>query len=838
MKSNTSYLFLKKPVVAGFLSFIILLFITQYVAYQKYLINTNEKQKEINSQVNLIKEKLQTLIQFSYSATKTLQYIVEKNGIPSDFDSIANDLIVRNKYFDVVELVDGNGIITHVYPLKDNQVLGFNILTSSTASSGALATIKRKDFFIAGPVHLKQGGVGIISRQPIFIEGKFAGFSAVVTKLSTFLNDLNINTSNDNRFFYQLSRVNLETGKEEFFLENDVSSFKEFAIPIKMAFGEWKLYVVPAKSHVFNSAIWFALLGLMVSILGGWVVWFFAGQPMRLNKQINIKLIEQESQLKLIYETTQEEIKKSESNLNKAQQIANLGSWELDVELNKLNWSNEMFRIFEKDPKKFEVSREAFLDAIHPEDREMVINTCENSVKNKKPYQLTYRLKFEKDRIKYVNEQCETVYDENQKPKKSFGTIQDVTDRKEAEEILKNSELLYRSLASNAPVAIFNTDKTGACNYVNEEWLKYSGMSFTEAMGFGWRKALYPEDKERVMNEWQQAILSKTEFHSELRFQAKNGNITWLSVKATKLLDANNNLYGYIGMATDITDRIKNEEELLIYKNNLEKLVKLRTEELDNSKEALLNLLEDLNIQSVELEQAKIEAQSANKTKSAFLATMSHELRTPLNSIIGFTSILLKGFAGPLNDEQEKQLGMVKNSGQHLLTLINDILDISKIEAGELIIENELFNYSDSIEQIVSIVNPLADKKNLNITITINSSPIKITSDKRRVEQVLLNLLTNAIKFTKQGEIHIEVSLQDDKILTKVIDTGIGISKEDIPNLFIPFSQLDNKLTRQQEGTGLGLSICNTLLEKLNGSIYVESKLGKGSSFCFYLPYN
>tara|TARA_R110001583_G_scaffold40164_1_gene128553 strand:- start:6766 stop:8583 length:1818 start_codon:yes stop_codon:yes gene_type:complete len=605
-----------------------------------------------------------------------------------------------------------------------------------------------------------------------------------------------------------------------------------------MAFGEWKLYVVPAKPHVFNSAIWFALLGLMISILGGWAVWFFAGRPMRLNKQINIKLIEQESQLKLIYETTQEEIKKSESNLNKAQQIANLGSWELDVELNKLNWSNEMFRIFEKDPKKFEVSREAFLDAIHPEDREMVINTCENSVKNKKPYQLTYRLKFEKDRIKYVNEQCETVYDENQKPKKSFGTIQDVTDRKEAEEILKNSELLYRSLASNAPVAIFNTDKTGACNYVNEEWLKYSGMSFTEAMGFGWRKALYPEDKERVMNEWQQAILSKTEFHSELRFQAKNGNITWLSVKATKLLDANNNLYGYIGMATDITDRIKNEEELLIYKNNLEKLVKLRTEELDNSKEALLNLLEDLNIQSVELEQAKIEAQSANKTKSAFLATMSHELRTPLNSIIGFTSILLKGFAGPLNDEQEKQLGMVKNSGQHLLTLINDILDISKIEAGELIIENELFNYSDSIEQIVSIVNPLADKKNLNITITINSSPIKITSDKRRVEQVLLNLLTNAIKFTKQGEIHIEVSLQDDKILTKVIDTGIGISKEDIPNLFIPFSQLDNKLTRQQEGTGLGLSICNTLLEKLNGSIYVESKLGKGSSFCFYLPYN
>ncbi len=836
MKSNSFYLFLKKPVIAGFLSFIILLFITQYVAYQKYLINTNEKQEEINSQISLIKEKLQSLIQYSYSATKTLRYIVERNGIPSDFDSIAHDLLKRNRYFDVVELVDGQGFITHVYPLKNNQVLGFNILTSSTASSGALATIKTKDFFIAGPVNLKQGGVGIISRQPIFLDGKFSGFSAVVTKLSTFLNDLNIDTSNDNRFIYQLSRINLETGKEEFFIENDMSSFKEFAIPIKMSFGEWKLYVVPVESHAINTAIWFALLGFILALLGGWVVWYFAGRQIRLNKLINIKLIEQESQLKLIYKTTEEQIKKSESNLNKSQQIAKLGSWEWDVELNKLSWSNEMFRIFEKDPKKFEVSREAFLDVIHPEDRDMVKNTCANSVKNNKPYQLIYRLIFEKDRIKYVNEQCETVYDENMKPKKSIGTVQDVTDMKEAEKVLKNSELLYRSLTSNAPVAIFTTDITGSCNYVNEEWMKYSGLDIKEAMGFGWQKALHPEDKVRLLSEWQQTILLNKEFQSELRFQDKKGKITWLNTKVAKLLDANNKLYGYIGMATDITDRIKNDEELLIYKNNLEKLVKLRTEELDNSKEALLNLLEDLNIQSIELEQAKIKAQSADKTKSAFLATMSHELRTPLNSIIGFTSILLKGFAGPLNDEQEKQLGMVKNSGQHLLTLINDILDISKIEAGELVIESQLFNYTESIKEMVSIVNPLADKKNLKLYITNTPTLIELTNDKRRIEQILLNLLTNAIKFTKQGEIHIEVSLHDNKVLTKVIDTGIGIRKEDISNLFIPFSQLDNTLTRQQEGTGLGLSICNILLEKLNGSIYVESKLGKGSAFCFYLP--
>ncbi|WP_339712858.1 ATP-binding protein [uncultured Kriegella sp.] len=711
MKSNALHLVLKKPMVAGFTSLIILLFIAQYIAYQKYLINENEQKKELNNQVDLIKEKLQALVMYSYSATETLGYLVERNGIPTDFDSIAIELLDRYKYFDVVELVDKNGFITHVYPLKDNEVIGFNILTSSEARNAALATIKRKDFFIAGPVNLKQGGVGMISRQPIFIDDEFSGFSAVITKLSTFFNDLNINTSNDSRFIYQLSRVNLETGKEDFFLENDMSSFKEFAVPIEMSFGEWKLYVVPVQ-RTANAAIWFSVFGLIVAIGCSWGVWLLVGQSERLNRRINRRLASQEIKLKSIHETTRSRIERSESNLNRAQQIASLGSWELDMVEDKLTWSEEMFRIFEKTPNTFEVTNETFLQAVHPDDRDFILKTYNDSIKNKKSYQITYRLKFGENHIKYVDEQCEIMYDKDQTPIRAFGTTQ------------------------------------------------------------------------------------------------------------------------------DITERINNEKELLNYKNNLEQLVNLRTEELNDSKEALLNLLEDLNLQSTELEKEKIKAQSADLMKSAFLATMSHELRTPMNSIIGFTGILLKEFAGPLNEEQRKQLSMVKNSSQHLLGLINDILDISKIEAGKLKVSIYPFNYVKTLEKTIDFLVPQAHKKGLDIRLEIDEADITLNSDERRIEQVLLNLISNAIKFSNTGTIKVKVAIIDNLVVTQVIDQGIGIGKTDLNKLFAPFIQLEGGISRSHEGTGLGLAICKSLVEKLGGTISVQSKKTKGSNFTFTLPFS
>lgn len=255
--------------------------------------------------------------------------------------------------------------------------------------------------------------------------------------------------------------------------------------------------------------------------------------------------------------------------------------------------------------------------------------------------------------------------------------------------------------------------------------------------------------------------------------------------------------------------------ELTGYRAHLEELVEVRTKEL-----AL----------------AVDKAQESDRLKSAFLATMSHELRTPLNSIIGFTGILSQGIVGPLNDEQKKQLGFVMTSARHLLDLISDILDISKIEAGELKTAVAPFDARAVVDRAVRSIEPLAHKKCLALHCELAPEVGPMTGDARRVEQILLNLLSNAVKFTEAGQIAVRGAVEGGELVMEVEDTGQGIREEDQDKIFRPFQQLDSGLNRLQQGTGLGLSICRRLVELMGGRIEVHSQLGQGTTFRFTLP--
>ena len=265
----------------------------------------------------------------------------------------------------------------------------------------------------------------------------------------------------------------------------------------------------------------------------------------------------------------------------------------------------------------------------------------------------------------------------------------------------------------------------------------------------------------------------------------------------------------------------------------LKNQVNARTRELKQiNSEMEVRIIE----RTAELALAMEKAQSADRLKSAFLATMSHELRTPLNSIIGFTGILLQRLGGPLNEEQEKQLKMVYNSARHLLSLINDVLDISKIEAEQLNVVSETFNLRETVEKVIKTSQPLAENKNLKLTAEIAPEIGLMKSDRRRVEQILLNLVSNAVKFTEQGFVRMKCEIQNGKIVIAVADSGIGIRPEDMDKLFNAFQQIESGITRKYDGTGLGLSISRKLANLLGGEIRVESEWGKGSTFTFLLP--
>ncbi|MBN2060415.1 MAG: transporter substrate-binding domain-containing protein [Deltaproteobacteria bacterium] len=265
----------------------------------------------------------------------------------------------------------------------------------------------------------------------------------------------------------------------------------------------------------------------------------------------------------------------------------------------------------------------------------------------------------------------------------------------------------------------------------------------------------------------------------------------------------------------------------------LKRQVDARTRELREINQEIEQRIDE---RTAELAVATEKAQAADRIKSAFLATMSHELRTPLNSIIGFTGILLQGLAGPMNEEQQKQLTMVQNSSRHLLALINDVLDISKIEAGQLSLSFSSFDLRPSIENMIKLVTPLAEKKGLDLEMDLSDGIGTVTTDQRRLEQVILNLLNNAVKFTEKGHVHILCRTDNDHYLLSVSDTGIGMRPEDLPGLFKPFHQIDTGLSRKHEGTGLGLSICKKLMDMMGGTIDVKSRLDHGSTFTIRFP--
>lgn len=426
-----------------------------------------------------------------------------------------------------------------------------------------------------------------------------------------------------------------------------------------------------------------------------------------------------------------------------------------------------------------------------PEElQEKFLNIIKDTITSQETRLFEFDLEVDGEQRNYESRFIATEHD------RVIAFVRNITARKKAEKELQESEKRYETLARVTPVGIFRTDIEGKTTFVNNTWSKIAGLTYDEALGDGWLSAVHPDDQQMIANNWEIVTsLSKTST-ADYRFVHKDGSIVWVIGQAVPEYNAKNEVVGYVGTVTDITERKKVEE----------------------------------------LKIAVAKAESADKLKSAFLATMSHELRTPLNSIIGFTGILLQKLVGPLSAEQEKQLKMVQSSALHLLNLINDVLDISKIEADQVTITHEEFEITQVFSLCIEKIQPLALTKGLKLTKDIEHEPLVVVSDKRRVEQILINLLNNAVKFTESGQVVLISQLEGDHLKITIKDTGIGITQENIQTLFMPFKQIDTGLTRKYEGTGLGLSICKRLVELLGGTIWVESELGKGSEFIFTLP--
>jgi PAS domain S-box-containing protein len=390
----------------------------------------------------------------------------------------------------------------------------------------------------------------------------------------------------------------------------------------------------------------------------------------------------------------------------------------------------------------------------------------------------------------------------------------EIQERTEAEKALRESENKYRNLVERANDGIVII-QDGLIRYANPSAIALSGQTPDKFLNQDFTEYLLPEEKEKIKQLYRRRITDGAMASIyETVFVRKDGRLIYAEVNAA--LTTYQERPADLVLIRDITERKQAQEALKRAYDQLEIKVAERTAELAVAKER---------------------AEESDKLKSAFLAAMSHELRTPLNSIIGFTGIILQKLVGPLNEEQFKQLTMVQDSAHHLLSLINDVLDLSKIEAGQLAVAAEAFDLRDVIHRAVDRISPLAQQKQLPIDVQIAPVIGIITSDKRRVEQILLNLLNNAVKFTPFGRVTLCCNADTHWITIRIQDTGIGIAPEHMDKLFRAFQQIETGLSRRFEGTGLGLSICKRLVELLGGRIHANSAgIGRGTTFTFTLP--
>lgn len=386
------------------------------------------------------------------------------------------------------------------------------------------------------------------------------------------------------------------------------------------------------------------------------------------------EMIESDLELMVSMDKLNEEIRNTKDvdiKLKDALDIAHLGQWELDLQTKQLRWSKEVYRIFEVDPNKFEASYSAFLEAIHPDDKDAVDRAYSESLKSRDPYDIVHRLRMKDGRVKYVRELCRTDFDNESVPLVSRGTVQDIT-------LLKEQE-------------------------------------------------------------------------NEIR---------------------------------EANKRLKEMDQL----------------------------------------------------KSIFIASMSHELRTPLNSIIGFSGLMLKGIRGAPNEGHIGFLKRVETAGLHLLNLITDVIDISKIETGRIDISVSSFLFEEVVAEAVELTRVGADKKGLTLDVRVQSG-IEMETDRRRLFQCLLNYLSNAVKYTEKGGLTITAEKRDEQVFVEVADTGIGIAETDISMMFEAFERLESHLKIKAGGTGLGLYLTKKLVvEILQGSIGFDSNQGEGSRFWLEVP--
>ncbi|MFM8445534.1 MAG: ATP-binding protein, partial [Methylococcus sp.] len=500
--------------------------------------------------------------------------------------------------------------------------------------------------------------------------------------------------------------------------------------------------------------------------------------------------------------------------LSLASRAAKAGFWDWNLATDRVRWSREMMELFGVAAEAAANDRDTWSlwrARVHPEDLPLAERHAAAAARDRTPLALNYRIQLPTGETRWIETRADISPAAAGQPATLSGISLDVTERRQVEEDLHESEARFRTLFERLPVAYQSLDIQGHWLYANDKMAELLGFDRPGSMLGLCFSDYWDEDRGDEFPATFGRLKANGQIGGDLHLRRRDGAAVIAHITGYVQRDLQGRFLRTHCVLIDVTERRALEAEILAMNASLERRVQERTAQL----------------------------QAATEAKSQFLATMSHEIRTPMNAVLGLAQLLERE---PLAAEHREMIQRIRAAGRSLLGIINDILDFSKIEAGQLVLDRQVFALAGVLKHLENLLGASAQAKGLTLMTAAPPLPGRLVGDSLRLEQILINLTGNAIKFTSEGEVSIrvlplELTATTARLRFEVRDTGIGLNPEARDKLFQPFTQADSGISRRFGGTGLGLSISKRLVELMGGLIGVESEPGQGSTFWFELPF-
>lgn len=770
--------FLSRPKISGLFVFIVLLSILSLSIYFRYQAVKESEQHNMDNILGVVKQNIEQTLKNSYAATITLALSIDDYGTPKNFNEIAENLLNNYNYIDAVQLVP-NGIIKNTYPIRGNEdATNFDILHSPLHRKAALKAIETKSIYFSGPVELKQGGLGVIGRLPVFKKGKLWGFTAVVLKFGTFIKSTGIGSFKSDKYYFQLSKINPLTNKEEFFLENKTDFSKRAFQMVNIPEGDWKLYIIPQKkSYLFLEFLPVTFIAFFLSLLCGLFATTLLRKPSELQKLVKLqtlKLMRSEFLFKSIFDH------------------AGLGISHTNSINGKFIDANDKFcKIIGYTQE--EIKKLDFMMITHPDDLQPDLDNMEQLRNGKiSQYSMEKRYINKSGEIIWVNITVSPLWEKNESPNNHITIVEDITRRRESEKLILESQQKIKDLIdsidgivwegnSEEPGITFISKKSKAIlGYSPEEWI---------ADDYFWRKIIHPEDRDWVIEKSSKCARERKPFDSEYRMIHKNGNTIWVRDIVSIYYESENSIK-FRGILIDITKSKQFEIDL----NNSLTLV---TEQ--------------------------------NKRLLNFSHIVSHNLRSHTSNIQSLINLIE---ISETEEEEKELLVLLKSVSEALNETIDNLNEVVSIQSDITPVIEDL-NLNKYIKRTLAVLRDQIIKNDAEIRNNVPDNSI-VKYNPAYLESVLLNFISNSIRYKhpdRKPIIELNSYIENNFQVLEIKDNGIGIDlKKNKDKLFGMYKTF----TSNPESRGIGLFISKNQIDAMKGKIEVESALNEGTTFKIY----